>query len=254
MIKLALLSDWHWGITKPQSIHKAAKKLAAEKPDLVINAGDNCGGTNGARATRQVFKALRAQMPDVTILSVLGNHDLWSGTKYLPSYADYQHNLVKLAAAHQEFNIQNLSTLMDPVYFANKQGDTIEIFGQMMWYEQHIRTNDYNFLPLHTPSGEGIYLELVKQEERAAIAKLQAAKLYTRVFVSHMPVLDMGDIAPDRHGGWWGANRRLGEIMQKDHGVDIFLNGHTHGNLNGPVRYECGSDYGKPLYKIIEIP
>lgn len=70
----------------------------------------------------------------------------------------------------------------------------------------------------------------------------------TKVFVSHFPIIE-----PNEDDLKWGGNFKFGDFIQKEYGIDYFFNGHMHANNNGPVRFEAGSDYGKPKYKIIEV-
>ena len=57
------------------------------------------------------------------------------------------------------------------------------------------------------------------------------------------------DIAP-RDGKWVDPN--IGKILQENYNCTMFLHGHSHMLKQGPLNYECGSDYDKPSYKIWE--
>ncbi len=249
--KIALLSDWHWGITTPRSIQKITKKLAAENVDVVINAGDNSGQAIGAPAVDKIFRELRKHMPTTPILSVWGNHDVWADLD--PSYARYQANLLSLEALCRKHGVVDLSAV-DFWQPSGKTGD-LRVFGQMLWYEKPPLSNDINYLPRHSPSGGSIHLEIMAEQDKqlhAKLGRLPEVPCKHQVFVSHFPVLEVsGSYTGD---DWWGGNRRIGPILQESYGVTMMLNGHTHTQLNGPVRYESGSDYYKPAYRIIELP
>ena len=72
------------------------------------------------------------------------------------------------------------------------------------------------------------------------------------MFVSHFPVINTGD---DYKGAFeafsWSAS--IGDYYQREYGCKHFLCGHAHQLHRGPLRYECGPDYMRPAYQIIEV-
>lgn len=75
MTRIGILNDTHLGITKIGALTRCFEKLAAEKPDLIIHAGDYCGAVVGNKTLRVTCELMRATFPELPILSVIGNHD-----------------------------------------------------------------------------------------------------------------------------------------------------------------------------------
>src|ERR1051326_7305272 len=252
MLKVALTSDTHVGLTKMKALENCFTEMAAHKPDVVVHAGDFCGGHMGDRSVRSTFRLLRRIFPDIPILAVLGNHDYWCGkprvesrdgdwtvfTQYRPSLSTYQLNLNKIRTAFVESNI----------FFLDEYGpfriEGVTFVGHTGWYKLFVATNDL----LHLPSGLGG--DTFRHFQRAADTEvmvnlgLLTEEDTNRVFVSHFPVIDPRDF------GW---SEKLGELLVENYQIKKFLNGHMHERHEGPLKYEAGSDYGSPRYLIIEV-
>lgn len=80
MTTIGLLGDTHIGITKRKSIERILKNLCINVPklDVLIHAGDYCGGVIGHKSVTSTLKLIREYLPTTPYLSVIGNHDCLS--------------------------------------------------------------------------------------------------------------------------------------------------------------------------------
>lgn len=238
------------------------QSLVKEEFDLLIHAGDYSGNKSGAGAVSGTIKLLRSYLPTKEILTTLGNHDFWcakGGTdpKKSRSLLNYSSNYQKIVSTFANNNI----------HFLDEQGPYISpnhseflFFGCSGWYSsQSPPTVDLDYLPLGLEGGSTPHLALHKRawnllDNQLTLletdASLKTAK--TRIFISHFPIIKAG---PDYKGRFedFSWSERIGDLLQREYGVKHFLNGHAHQLHQGPLRWECGSDYRNPKYLIMEI-
>jgi predicted MPP superfamily phosphohydrolase len=249
-VNLGLISDTHLGLTKEKILRRCLEEMSEQKPDIVVHAGDYCGGHTGHKSVRTTCRLMRKIFPDTPIVSVIGNHCLWTKgrnrqrdegwvdvVKLQPTLSAYTQNLQKIREAFKEYD----------VHFLDEQGpfrhDGVTLVGHTGWYSRHVGTNDLT----HLPGGLGgdTFRHLLKEADRIVmenLSQLTDEDTY-RIFVSHFPVIDPKD---------YGWSEKLGEILVSDYKIRKFLNGHFHERHEGPLRYESGSDYGKPRYLMVK--
>lgn len=235
-VKIALTSDTHIGITKYKQLKKMFEEMSLLNPDVVVYAGDYCGGVTGYKSVRSTTKLIRGIFPSIPILSCAGNHDYWSGKR--PSLSLYSMNMNKIRDAFKVSDIH----FLDEYGPARVKG--ITFVGHTGWYKYHVETNDPAYLP--TGLGGDTFRYLQKEADLAVQKNLEclnAADTY-RIFVSHFPVINPRDF------GWCS---KFGEVLISEYGIKKFLSGHFHERREGPLSYECGSDYEKPKYMMIEV-
>lgn len=256
-MKLCQISDTHLGITKEKAIRRLCQDIAAEEFDVLVHCGDYCGGQVGHKTLRKTVEIIREYLPGIPFVSVIGNHDFWSGVgrgKSNPGLYDFTDNYEKIVTCFKTHN----------VHFLDKDGPYQHpafprhtIIGNSGWYlNPRPPTNDENFLPIGIEGDTNRYL--LRQADAGLIAHTNAIRdrwqngADTLIFVSHFPVVNSG---PDYKGGFelfsWDAH--ISKFLQEDWRCKHFLNGHAHQLHKGPLRWECGSDYYKPSYQIIEV-
>lgn len=242
-MRIAIGSDWHIGLTDPKSIEKMLRTAKKETFDIWLLLGDYCGGKDGAQATKTILRTVRRHFPDTPIVAVLGNHDLWSKDQKLVTRTKAEEKIEKVMTDNAIHFLDRDGIYQHPNFPHHV------IIGHTMWYAlPHPPTNDKYFLPVALEGDTDRYLWC--KGETAILdqaAKMSADHLY-RICATHFPLIET--TAEDEY---FCSNDRLGKFLQKDYSIDIFVNGHTHGDKNGPVRYECGSDYRNPKYKIISV-
>lgn len=265
-MKIALISDTHWGLTKPKALNKMLLKLAQEPFDVLIHAGDYCGTRNGFKPTRATVQLIRDFFPEVPYLTVLGNHEYYTtGEKrrnslngnnfYRPSVETFKENFTNIKEMFEEYNVHFLD---DKGLYIHEDYKDIIITGHTGWYKNpNPLTNDINYLPYNNEGNIHNYL-YNKSIDELEINLQQLDHYYrpghsTVVYVSHFPIIKDGT------DGYKGAfelfcgDPNIAKVMQKDYACRYFLEGHSHLRKEGPLKYNCGSDYGNPKYLIMEI-
>ena len=258
-VKIALGSDWHWGISKPQSIKSTATKLALESSDVILMAVDACGGKIGWKGIRQEVELLRELAPEVIIVYCLGNHDYWCRRdNYTPvTMKDFDDNIKHIRDIFAKHNIYSVD--YDGILLLK---DVI-ITGASGWYSHPCpATNDHKFLPKEMSNvkmlemaEKNLEANLKKLDSMLALLEPMGSVPFTKVvFASHFPVIDIG--TADWKGSFeefsWSTS--IGQMMTCKYNCQHFLCGHSHTRIEGiKGRYECGSDYYAPNWMIVEV-
>jgi len=246
-MRIAQLSDWHVGITSPASIRKQIAKMVLAAPDIIVNCGDDSGGTWGAKGVRHVAKALRTAFPKTPILWVPGNHDFWAlpAKKTFVQAQDFARNLAKLDEICAEFNILNLNQLPEGFVFQR-----VLFAGCSGWYRRpNPPTNDAHWGIKHADMSALMHASFLETLDGVKRQRHIRPDIRESVWVSHFPLIDDGTQGFADYGG----SPQWGRVLQNEHGFHRFLNGHSHQYLTGPLQWVCGSDYYKPCFQIIEL-
>ena len=256
-MKIGFTSDLHIFLTSEKAIKKMFQQMAIDKPDVVIIAGDHSGTHEGSRGAKAIFKIARNAFPITPIIACLGNHDYWiRGVKkkidgdiyskqyYHPSIDEFNANYQNIVDYAEQYDVHLLEE--KGVYrFADIWGFVIA--GHGLWYKYPPNSNDQLYLPMGIDGDTHRYMykrttdALLKQLEQ-----LDDANDGIRIFVSHFPIFQVKE-----HDAPWSGDSFLGQMLHDDYQFTTFLNGHSHGNYDGPIRWEPGSDYYNPKYKII---
>lgn len=273
-MRILLTSDTHWGITTDGQIRNMLKKAVNEDFDIIIHAGDYSGGMEAHKKVKQTVEMIRKFFPDKPYLTVIGNHDFWMKGKTIKSRTPHLglENKVNLKPSQDQFhdNLARITQIFkeNKVHFFDTEGlyhhpafPHIVFMGSSGWYNNsQPPTNDARFLPVGLEGDTNRYLlnraNKIVYEQMDAYEQFANSPLFVPktklVFVSHFGVINTGD---DYKGGFetfsWSAS--LGQVIQDDYLCKYFINGHAHQLHQGPLRYESGSDYGKPKYIIMEI-
>lgn len=258
-MRIGFASDLHIFLTSEKSIRRMFKDMAAENPDVVVLAGDHSGTHEGYRGVKGVFKLAREAFPaPFPIVACLGNHDYWvRGARKdsidqigmeksygYPSLFQFNENYEKIVAEAKKQQVHLLEE--DGVYRHSGIWGFV-IAGHGLWYKYPPNSNDHRYLPYGIEGDTHRYMykrtmdALMKQLEQ-----LDDANDGIRTFVSHFPIIEVTDQSAP-----WDGDPFLGAMLRDEYQFTTFLNGHSHGNKNGPMRWECGSDYYNPKYKII---
>lgn len=243
-MRVAITSDTHLGLTPGNAIQKMLRRIAGQKPDVFIHAGDYCGGTVGARSVEVTVRWVRECMPDVPYLSVIGNHDLWckKDKNEKPSIHDFEANIGLISDVFTRNRVHYLD-FDGPIELGG-----YEFFGNSLWYAHpNPPTNDSNFL--FPGFNHARHARAADDLLATTMDRLQPGR--ERIFVSHFPVIEFRCEAIDSK---YNASASFGQHLYKEFGVTRFINGHAHQRHEGPLRWEAGSDYGKPQFLIMELP
>jgi predicted MPP superfamily phosphohydrolase len=228
-MRIGILNDTHLGITSKKVVQQCIHALAVIKPDIIIHAGDFSGGMMGYGALGVTCRMLRREFPEIPILAVLGNHDLWAGKN--PTVSSFTRNKNLCVKAFSDNNI----------HFLDEKGvyriGGVTFMGHTGWYNTVPDSNDWLYIPRYM---EGDTHSLLQKQAHSAL-EAQLASLIKEdeniVFVSHFPVRDCNP---------WDGNPNMGTLLSEQYGVKYFISGHSHGLLKGPVHFRTATDYYKP--------
>lgn len=247
-MKIALSSDVHYGCTGnvANKIEKMFNKIKDENVDALILAGDLASHTQ--HHYKRCIETARNILPDIPILTVRGNHDMWDGM-HRKDKASEKRMLYQIYEYHEKiYRFNNIHHLDDPYIL----GD-VTIFGFDGWY--HLpdpKTNDKHWMPLmHEGCPTGSYLSAKSFKDFERILYQYDNKTTEKtILISHFPSIV---IEGDRHE-FNASPRFLPEIKER---FDVVCYGHSHkfmDQIEDDTRFlNCGSDYGKPQYIIFEL-
>lgn len=243
-MKLILTSDTHFGFNhKTQSKHlRFLKLLAAEKPDVVVHAGD--WTSHSQKQFRRTLQMFREHL-SCPIVAVRGNHDFWQSPDLNQSFTPTERIMEIHNEWFEEFGIHHVSKGSFPV------GDWT-IYGFDGWYATvSPPTNDQAWMPLMT--GQYPTMEWFRNKAQDDIHRLIDCKgegKAKKICVTHFPTY-----TEDQRYAQFCANLNYLEVLT-DH-FEILLFGHSHRACDWVFRdtriVNCGSDYNIPLYKVLEI-
>lgn len=251
-MEIILFSDTHIGMTKKKHIEKMLKEIEKLTFDLLVIAGDYCGGLTGFKTLGETVRVIRQHLPNKPILSTIGNHDFWCVSRKSRRYKtfDFDKNYQNIVNIFKSNNIHFIDE--DGVYRLTGF-EKYPFIGCCGWYHHpNPNTNDCLYLP-------DIYNNQIMNNYLSGRAyKILNRQLYhithddKPIFLSHFPVVKGGDDDDDFDNFNWSKD--IGKMMIEEYGCKYFLEGHTHKFWNGEfLKYNCGSDYYQPRYLKIHI-
>lgn len=237
MTRIVIFNDTHLGITKIGALTRCFEKAAREKPDVIVHAGDFCGGRRGFPTLNRTVEVMRKVFKAIPIVTVMGNHDYYCDAE--SSVSDFVKNYDACLGSFNKHGIHFLDVCGN-----FRLGNGVVITGASGWYHTRPDSNDWHWIPLYIEGDTHSYI--LKNQEYIADKNLRDLKPTdtTRIYLSHFPVRDCNS---------WDGSQRMGDIIEEDYKIDYFLSGHSHGELSGPKHFRTSSDYHKPSFKIIDI-
>lgn len=268
-MKLLQTSDTHIGISTEGQIKVMLREAAKTDFDVLVHCGDYCGTELGWKCVKKTVEQIRKVFPDKAYVSVLGNHDYWcktnKKTKIVNSFGEVTYKTTRPHAADYLVNLENIIKIFkdNDVHFLDRDGVYIHpdftyapIIGASGWYTNpNPPTTDYMRLPLGLEGDTNRFL--LKETERRLFETADEQlrdfdpSWQSLVFVSHFPVIKGEDYKGRFEDFSWGEY--IANYFIEKYGCKYFLNGHSHQTHDGPLRYECGSDYHNPKAKIVEV-
>jgi hypothetical protein len=250
--------------------------IAAHKPDLYINAGDDNGSYWGGLISSRVSKLERLLLPSTIIAKVPGNHDYWlcptgqgSGRRKRdksgrPSVDVWQDAREKMFLAYKALGIHCFN--QDGIL---RLGGWTFI-GHSMWYEESApATNDHQFMPIDIMGGNTNH-HLYKEGYRGLWDQVDAMSLNPAgpvAVVSHFPIFgprhDASGLTTTTEDDAVDPGHPTLASALMEHGAKAFLCGHMHQQHLGPIRFEAGSNqnvggkqtprYDHPRYLLLDF-
>lgn len=251
-MKIILTSDTHYGFDHktPRVLENFLQDIYAAILDndvkVVVHAGDWI--SHKQSQFPKVLDLFRKYI-SVPILAVRGNHDFWAEShlrKSKPKHDEYHHKL---------FNERGILPLESGLFFKT---DGVTFTGFDGWYNEEMPpTNDVYRIPPHNMLDRacmGLYKKEAEKDFENALYRIAEEKIAVpkrpMVCITHFP------IHSDNPDDWrYNGNRRYFDFLAPH--IDYLLFGHSHRRVqeikNGVELYNCGSDYNKPNYSLIDI-
>jgi predicted phosphohydrolase len=264
-MKVAVCSDLHVGLTRPEKVADLARRAVDEGTDVFVLAGDIGEPLGNFKRALDLFASHAGR---VAVLA--GNHDLWS--RGISSRELWEQHL-PAAARQRDF------TWLE---WGNVVRDGVAIVGSIGWYDYSARapgfankTPEDFFRTKHAYNNDGTFIdwpwtdvEFADRVGDGLCLRLQQAEADPAVrhilLVTHMPVFPAQKVhvkqwnsAGDAYYGNWTLGRRV-EGFRK---LRMVVSGHTHlGKLavhTAPdgrkiAAVVVGSDYDKPAYHLVD--
>ena len=144
------------GLNKEPELRRLFRPMGAMEPDLVIHGGDYSGGFTGHKLVTLTCAMMRDAMPDVPVLTVIGNHDYWSGVG--PPKGRGRHGMEYGKPTRQQFdeNMEGMRKafkdhrfwfLDDDGVYRDERFPGLVIAGHSGWYARRVDTNYCDYLP-----------------------------------------------------------------------------------------------------------
>lgn len=272
-MRILVTSDLHYDLaghlTAPDTVEALARRMARERPDLLVLAGDLGHGLDNFRRCVTSFLGIAP-----TLAVIAGNHDVWR---------DEEHNLSSQSL--WEDALPQACADLGAVWLEAQslQLGAIGVVGSMAWYDysaidpehqNHVSllpslkpmlNNDANWIdwPHKDPEvaarlGESLLqrIDLLEQDP-----SIQSIAVFT-----HVPLLEGQMVRKSNHPNWgltnaFFGNLTLGNQILTRSKIRLIVSGHTHtarnGSLprpSGDLQYSViGSDYGTPTFQSFEI-
>jgi len=240
-VRILTLTDTHWGYSDIGDMENMAllEQARMENPNLILHSGDI---GNMAKDTQPYLSLLRKMFPDIPILAVLGNHDLWANSEDYQAIIDTQ---VKLA---KEKNV----VILEGGYI---DYEGIRFYGLTGWYFINHRTRDSEFILNYDLK---VFRDLQKKSDIEfqnildnALESDMATMLLTHF---HWPIYGNTDLYDLERNSYCGANPHYREYAYL---FDYIVFGHNHEEAytvtEDTIFVNSGSNYECPAYQIIDI-
>ena len=244
MPKFLILTDTHMGFSAEGDranidlLHEA--KL--ESPDAILISGD-IGNT--APDTEVYLRLLRRFFPEIPVVGVLGNHDLWFMGESLEEV---------FASQRRAFERHNCVLLEGGV----TEVLGVEIFGFTGWYYCDHASRDSEFIRDYAVK---VFRDLQNRSDREFLGILSWIDGHPksekpRVLLTHFhwPRIGNPELTDLQRLSYYGANPRYAEYA----GLwDVVVMGHSHEEVmaqtQSTVMINAGSNYEEPRFTTIEF-
>ncbi|HEX5377451.1 MAG TPA: metallophosphoesterase [Phenylobacterium sp.] len=209
MIRLAHLSDIHFGGENVAATQAALERVAAEAPDAVIVSGDIT--QFGEKAEFAAAAAWLARLP-APVLTIPGNHDA-------PYLAWYERFFTPFARYEKAVGAADRCDLRIPGLAVYGLNTARGVQPRANWSKGQISK---------------------AQVDRAVAWFAQVPEPTARILVCHHPLLEM--IGGPMTGRVWGGTQAAERLAQAR--VDLVLTGHIHAPFVWPYPFGDGNTLG----------
>ncbi|MCC6751366.1 MAG: metallophosphoesterase [Deltaproteobacteria bacterium] len=270
-MRLLVTSDVHLDfgghLTLRSTIDAMVSRMAAERPDALVLAGDLAHGFAAFEACLDAFAPL-----GVPTGVVAGNHDVWRDVdRHVPSRALWETEL-KRATRQREFAWLEEDTL---------RVGSLAVIGSLVWYDYSAALPDYDLdyalVKRHMindanwidwPWGDADVAEGLREGLVRRLALLETDPRVDRVLLAtHVPIFSEQLIQRPDEPTWqlrhaFFGNLTTGRAVLPFEKLRHVVSGHTHAAAQGTVDrsplppIQCqviGSEYGAPTFVVVEL-
>jgi len=272
-LRIAITADLHYGITRPDTIAALVNRIAENRCDLVLIAGDIGEPDGNFRRTLELFTRL-----DFPRALVAGNHDLWAkdySSRYL-----WDDVLPDLTRRHGFRWLDGENLILGEVgvcgtigwYDYSAKDPRLSEYDNERYAKEKANFN-YDAVKIDWPMADQEFAALVLAGFRERIIRLEQNTSVSQIIVlTHVPPFPEQIIRKPENDFFWNVNNAyfgnltLGREIERHHKVQLAISGHTHVAVDAnhfcadsaPRRairvITIGSQYYQPHLQIIDLP
>lgn len=276
-MKIIVTSDLHLGITLSSTLNILAQEIYEERPHVLALGGDLAETLVDINSFKQCIRIFREKIPEIPILVIPGNHDLWTKKEgELDSKSLWEHELQRQTETAGAFWLEEKNWIHDG----------IAIVGSMLHYDYSARDSvgpasnygtDYFIRNKKNIINDGRYfhnlpsdIDFAKTIGEAFRERLLSAQndpeIREIVIITHVPCLEQLITRKPYSLQWAIATPFFGNLSQQElilrcSKVTHVISGHSHteqratikrGNMPNIEAICIGSDYEKPVFEIVQ--
>jgi len=283
-MRIVITGDTHLGITSLEEIQKLARRIQADKPDVIAHLGDIGEVRHRMDLLRQVFDVLQ---PTV---GIAGNHDLWrSREENAESYdsLDLWDQLLPRTFAEKGCHyLEQASWVKDGVAIVGSylhydysaqdtEGEGVRLVRRSFpgltmneYYERFKKrvNQDGNFL--HGLTSDREFAAEIGQRFRQRLTEVEDDETVKKILIlTHVPCMPT-QITRRLHDAQWSlgtpyfGNLSHVDFIRSHRKVRCIVSGHSHQSNHEKVTFDDGhdvevlnldSDYGRPTHIVVDL-
>lgn len=277
-MKIAFTSDLHIPTTRVTAIRAMAEEMVAHNPDVVILGGDLGESVQSLSHFRTCLSIFSKKFPNIDVLVVPGNHDLWVNPPYgLPTGVKDSPELffTHLPRITSEtgckwlesaiFTYGSIAITGSYLHYDYSAKDTVGIFSTMP--NEYFRVNkgqvnaDARYIhgiddiPFATTLTDRLRSNLVELDNNPYITKI--------VIATHVPCIEEQITRNPWNYSWSAGTAYFGNLacdadIRQNSKITHVISGHSHQHVDQMVRQTLraivlNSDYRDPKFVCVDV-
>lgn len=274
-LKIAVTGDLHYGNTSAISIQKIAKAIRKTNPDIIAIIGDVAEVRSDFDKFESCLKFVKTANPEIPVLVIPGNHDLWVGDQNWNSVDLFERLLPDATARanchwleNKNFVLNGVAIVGSYLHYDYSAKDTVGPCSVMPdeWFEY----NKGTFINDRFMKGHGRDAEFSQKIGAEFKKRLQAAQdddaVSSIVVVTHVPCMELQIRRNPHDYDWAKLTPFFGILTYEDFikslsKVRFVVSGHSHQKARATISeggrtieiYNLDSDYKKPKFIVLDV-